>query len=81
MTANANGSYTQLVSPMKSYFLSVLAIAASAAPAAWLAWLAMSALGLQGIPMALATALVAMVISVGFFALLVVIGKKLGIVK
>ena len=81
MTANTNGSYTQLASPMKSYFLSVLAIVASAAPAVWLAWLATSALELQGIPMALATALLAMVIAVGFFSLLVAVGKKVGVVK
>ena len=81
MTANTNGSYTQMASPMKSYFLSVLAIVACAAPAVWLAWLAMTALGLQGIPLALATALLAMVVSVAFFSALVVIGRKLNIVK
>ena len=81
MTANTNGSYTRLASPMKSYLLSVLAIAVSAAPAVWLAWLAMYALGFQGIPLALATALSAMILSVFFFAALVAIGKKLGIVR
>ena len=81
MTIHANGSYTHFPSPMKSYFLSVLAIVASAGPAVWLAWLAITALGLTGIPLALATALLAMVIAVLFFAALVAIGRALKIVK
>ncbi len=81
MTANANGSYTQLASPMKSYFLSVLAIVASAGPAVWLAWLAMSAFGLTGIPLALSTALLAMAVALLFFTALVAIGRALKIVK
>ena len=81
MTTKAKGSYTHFPSPMKSYFLSILAIVAAAAPAVWLAWLAMSALGLEGISLALATALVAMVISVLFFAALVAIGRALHIVS
>ena len=81
MTTNANGSYIHFRSPVKSYLLSVLAIVVSAAPAVWLAWLAMYALGFQGIPLALATALTAMILSVFFFAALVAIGKKLGIVR
>ncbi|MEO8100992.1 MAG: hypothetical protein ABI790_00610 [Betaproteobacteria bacterium] len=66
---------------MKSYFLSVLSIVASAAPAVWLAWLAMTALGLNGIPLALTTALLAMVIAVAFFAALVAIGRALKVVR
>ena len=81
MTIHANGSYTHFPSPMKSYFLSVLAIVASAGPAVWLAWLSITALGLTGIPLALATALLAMVIAVLFFAALVAIGRALKIVK
>ena len=81
MTPNANGSYTHFPSPMKSYFLSVLAIVASAGPAVWLAWLAMTAFGLTGIPLALSTALIAMVVAVLFFATLVAIGRALKIVK
>ncbi len=81
MTPNPNGSYIQLASPMKSYLLSVLAIVAAAAPGVWLAWTAMSAFGLEGIPLALTTALAAMILSVLFFALLVAIGRKFGIVK
>ena len=81
MTIHANASYTHFPSPMKSYFLSILAILAAAVPGVWLAWLAMSASGLQGIPLALATAFVAMVISVVFFAALVALGRALKIVK
>ena len=81
MTPSPNGSYTHFPSPMKSYFLSVLAILASAVPGVWLAWLAMTALGLEGILLALATAFVAMVISVLFFAALVAMGRALKIVK
>jgi hypothetical protein len=50
-------------------------------PGVWLAWLAMSSLGLQRIPLALATAFVAMVISVVFFAALVAIGRALRLIK
>ena len=81
MTTKAKGSYTHFPSSMKSYFLSILAIVAAAGPGVWLAWLAMSALGLEGISLALATALVAMVISVLFFAALVAIGRALHIVS
>ncbi len=81
MTTSPNGSYTHFPSPMKSYLLSVLAILTAAVPGVWLAWTAMSAFGLEGIPLALTAALVAMIISVFFFALLVAIGRKLGIVK
>jgi hypothetical protein len=66
---------------MKSYFLSVLAIAAAAVPGVWLAWMATSAIGLQGIPLALATAFLAMVISLFFFALLVAVGRALKIIR
>ena len=85
MTTNANRSasdtYSLFPSPMKSYFLSVLAIVTAAAPAVWIAWMAMSALGLQGIILALTTAVLAMVIAVLFFAGLVAIGRALKIVK
>lgn len=81
MTPNSNGSYIHFASPMKSYLLSVLAIVAAAVPGVWLAWTAMSAFGLEGIPLALASAVVAMIISVLFFATLVAIGRKFGIVK
>jgi hypothetical protein len=77
MTRNINGSYTHFPSSMKSYVVSILAIFASAVPGVWLAWLAMSALGLQGVALALASAFVAMVISVVFFAALVAIGRAL----
>ena len=81
MTSKAQGSYTHFPSPMKSYFLSVLAILASAVPGVWLAWLLMGSFGLEGIPLALTTALVAMVLSVVFFATLVAIGRALKVVK
>ena len=81
MTMKANGSYTHFPSPMKSYFLSIMAILASTVPGVWLAWLLTSAWGLQAIPLALATVFVAMVISVFFFAMLVAIGRALKIVR
>ena len=81
MTIHANASYAYFPSPMKSYFLSILAILAAAVPGVWLAWRVMSASGLQAIPLALATAFVAMVISVAFFAALVALGRALKIVK
>ena len=78
---DSNVSYSLFPASMKSYFLSVLAIVASAAPAVWLAWLAMSAAGLEGIALALATAVLAMVMAVLFFASLVAIGRALKVVK
>jgi hypothetical protein len=81
MMTKTTGSYTHFPSPMKSYLLSILAILAAAVPGVWLAWLAMSSLGLQRIPLALATAFVAMVISVVFFAALVAIGRALRLIK
>lgn len=81
MTMNAHGSYTHFPSPMKSYLLSILAILASAVPGVWLAWLVTSAWDLQGIPLALATVFIAMLISVAFFAALVALGRVLKIVK
>ena len=81
MNINANGSYTHFPSPMKSYLLSVLAILVSAVPGVWLAWFGMSSLGLEGVVLALATAVLAMVLSLSFFAGLVAIGRALHIVK
>ena len=81
MTPHSNGSYTHFPSPMKAYFFSILAIVASAVPGVWLAWWAMSTVGLQGVPLALASALLAMVLSVIFFAALVATGRALKIVK
>ncbi|MEP7156492.1 MAG: hypothetical protein ABI905_12010 [Betaproteobacteria bacterium] len=80
-TNKASGSYSLFPSPMKSYFLSVVAIVAAAGPAVWLAWLAMTAVGLEGIPLALATAVLGMVLAVLFFATLVAVGKAIKFVK
>jgi hypothetical protein len=66
---------------MKSYLLSAVAIVISAVPASFLAWWATTSLGLAGIPLALATVALAMVLSVAFFAALSAIGHALGIVK
>ena len=81
ISSDTKVSYSLFPTSMKSYFLSVLAIVASAAPAVWLAWLLMSALGLEGILLALATAVLAMVMAVLFFASLVAIGRALKVVK
>jgi hydrogenase/urease accessory protein HupE len=67
---------------MKSYLLSALAIVASAIPASFVAWwVTSSLLGLSGIPLALATVALAMVLSVALFAALSAIGHALGVVK
>jgi hypothetical protein len=66
---------------MKSYILSGIAILVAAIPASWLAWLATTSLELSGLPLALATVFLAMVLSVLFFAGLVALGRLLGITK
>jgi hypothetical protein len=76
-----HSSYTHFPSPMKSYLQSVLAILASGVPGAVLAWLAMTSLGLTGVPLALATAFVAMVFSVAIFAALVAVGRVFKIIR
>jgi len=61
---------------MKSYLLSVLAILICAVPSAWLAWTGMRALGLEGVTLAVATAIGAMVMALGLFSLLAALGKR-----
>jgi hypothetical protein len=58
--------YAVTIKGVKSYLLSVVAIVAAAAPAALLAWWGGTALGLSGIPLALITAFVGMILSVIF---------------
>ncbi len=80
-TPETEGSYVHFPSPMKSYFLSVLAIVCSAAPGSVLAWLLVGALGLTGVLQALATVFLAMVFSVLLFAGLAALGNLLGVTK
>ena len=80
-TPETEGSYVHFPSPVKSYFLSVLAIICSAAPGSVLAWLIVGALGLTGIGQALATVALAMIFSVLIFAGLAALGSALGITK
>lgn len=79
MSVRKRGSYVHFPSSMKFYFLSVLAIVVCAVPGAYLSWRGMTALGLSGIPLALATVVVAMILTVGLFALLSALGRALGI--
>jgi ABC-type branched-subunit amino acid transport system permease subunit len=79
MSSPKHGSYVHFPSTMKSYLLSVLAIVVCAVPGALLAWLGMTAIGLSGIPLALATVSLGMVLAVVFFALLSALGRLFGI--
>ncbi len=80
-TRDVRGSYVHFSSSMKSQLLSILAIAVSAIPGTFLAWWAASAMGLTGIPLALVTAFLAMVLSVAIFAGLVAAGRALKLVR
>jgi hypothetical protein len=66
---------------MKSYILSGIAILVCAIPASLLAWWAMESLDLSGVPLALATVFLAMVLSVVFFAGLAALGRATGVIK
>ena len=66
---------------MKSYLLSVVAILIAAVPGALLAWWATSAFGLSGIPQALVTVFLGMILSVAFFAGLIALGRALKFIK
>ena len=85
-TADENGGaiahgYAVTIKGVKSYLLSVVAIVAAAAPAALLAWWGGTALGLSGVPLALTTVFVGMILSVIFFAGLIALGRVLKIIK
>lgn len=69
------------IGDMKSYLLSVIAILTAAIPGTLLAWWGVAALGLSGIPQALATVIVGMVLSVAFFAGLIALGRALKFIK
>ena len=75
------GSYVHFPSPVKSYFLSVLAILASAVPGSFLAWMIISSFAFTGIALALATVFLAMVFSVLIFAGLVAFGRLIKFIK
>jgi hypothetical protein len=78
---NVNGSYTHFPSPVKSYFLSVVAIICCAVPAAIGSSWVWKAVGLEGIPLALATVFTAMVVATALFAMLAALGKAFKITK
>ena len=69
------------IKDMKSYLLSVVAIFCAAVPGTLLAWWGTSALGLSGIPLALATVVAGMVLSVAFFAGLIALGRVFKFIK
>ena len=75
------GSYVHFPSPLKSYLLSVLTIICSAAPGSVLAWMLVGTTGVTGILQAIATVMLAMVLSVSIFAGLVALGRTLGVTK
>ncbi|MBC7621991.1 MAG: hypothetical protein H7232_01230 [Aeromicrobium sp.] len=78
---NLAGSYSHFPSPMKSYVLSVIAILFCAVPAAVGSSWAWKTFGLEGIPLAVATVMSAMVVATASFALLSAVGKTLKITK
>jgi len=64
---------------MKSYLFSVLAILCCAVPAAIVSSWAWKAIGLEGVGLAVATVITAMVLATALFALLSALGKTLKI--
>ena len=78
---NPAGSYSHFPSPMKSYFYSVLAIICCAVPAAVVSSWGWKAVGLQGVGLAVATVITAMVLATALFALFSLLGKALKITK
>ena len=78
---NLAGSYSHFPSPMKSYLLSVLTILCCAVPAAVASSWAWKAVGLQGVWLAVATVISAMVLATALFALLSALGKVFKITK
>jgi hypothetical protein len=75
------GSYTHFPSPMKSYILSVIAILVCAIPAAIVSSWVWKSYGLEGIPLAVATVISAMVVATALFAALSALGKALKFTK
>lgn len=78
---NLAGSYSHFPSPMKSYLFSVLAILCCAVPSAIVSSWAWKAVGLEGVGLAVATVISAMVLATALFALLSALGKALKITK
>jgi hypothetical protein len=78
ITTPPPGSYTHLPSPMKAYIPSILAIAASAIPGTLMAWWLIAPFGWPKLVMALTVPFLAMAFSVGIFAGIVTVLKKLG---
>lgn len=66
---------------MRSYLLSVFAILCAAVPGTLMAYWGISSLGLAGIPLALATVVAGMVLSVALFAGLIALGRALNFIK
>ncbi len=75
------GSYTHFSSPMKSYLLSVIVILVCAVPAAAVSSWGWKAFGLDGIGLAVATVISAMVLATALFAMLSALGKAFKITK
>ena len=81
-TDNRGYVHTQVtIKDMKSYLLSVVAILSAAVPGTLLAWWGTSSLGWSGVPLALATVVAGMVLSVAFFAGLIALGRALKFIK
>ncbi|MFN6169054.1 MAG: hypothetical protein ACK46J_03320 [Burkholderiales bacterium] len=78
---NRAGSYSHFPSPMKSYVLSVIAILCCAVPAAIISSWTWKRFGLEGVPLAIATVMSAMVLATALFAMLSAIGKALKVTK
>jgi hypothetical protein len=78
---NLAGSYSHFPSPMKSYILSVVMILCCAVPAAIVSSWVWKAFGLEGISLAIAAVVTAMVVATALFAMLSAISKALKITK
>lgn len=76
---NLAGSYSHFPSPVKFYLFSVLAILCCAVPAAVVSSWAWKAIGLEGVGLAVASVITAMVLATSLFALLSALGKRLKI--
>ncbi len=63
---------------MKDIVISVVLILAAAIPGAWLAWVALTALGLSGVPLAVLSAVLAMVLATALYAVFTSALRSLG---
>jgi hypothetical protein len=79
--AATDRGYEVTITGVKSYLLSVVAIIVATAPAVFIAWLIATAMELSGVSLAIVTVFTAMILSVVFFAGLVVLGRSFKIIK